>query len=101
MSNGKVMFWILVVGLLGVSLLIACGGGEEPTQVPSAPEVVSGAELLQERCTSCHGLDRVERESYSQAEWDASVERMRGYGAELTDDEAQTLVEYLVENYGP
>ncbi len=101
MTKGKVVFAILLVGLVGVTVLIACGGGEEPTQVPSAPQVATEAELLQERCTSCHGLGRVEGETHTEAEWDATVERMRGYGAELTDEEAQTLVEYLVENYGP
>ncbi len=101
MSNGKVMFWILVVGLLVLDLVIACGGGEEPTQPAISPPTQNGAELLQQRCSAHHTLDRVERASKSQAEWEATVERMTGKGAELTDDEAQTLIEYLVENYGP
>lgn len=101
MSKGKMAFSILFVGLLLMALVIACGGGEEPTQVPPAPPTVSGAELLQGRCAECHTLDRVEAASKTQAEWEATVARMRGKGAELTDDEAQTLVEYLVENYGP
>lgn len=112
MSKGRVIFSILFVGLL----VIACGGGGEPMQAPTSPPtemtptellgatpppMVNGADLLQERCTACHGLGRVEATSETEAEWEATVEGMRGYGAELTDDEAQTLVEYLVENYGP
>ena len=101
MSKSRLILSILFVGLLLTALAIACGG-EEPTQVPPAPpSTMSGAELLQERCTECHTLDRVESESHTQAEWEAEVEHMREYGADLTDEEAQTLVEYLVENYGP
>jgi hypothetical protein len=43
----------------------------------------------------------VEAASKSQAEWETTVKRMRGKGAELTDAEAQTLVEFLAETYGP
>jgi cytochrome c5 len=100
MSKGRVLFSIVFVGLLVMALVIACGG-QEPTQAPPAPPTVGGAELLQGRCTQCHTLDRVEAANKTQAEWEATVERMRGKGANLTDDEAQTLVEYLTETYGP
>jgi hypothetical protein len=57
--------------------------------------------LLQARCTRCHGLDRVQAAAKTQADWEATVERMRAKGAELTDAEAQLLVEYLAETYAP
>lgn len=40
--------------------------------------MVSGEELLQERCTVCHSLDRPEAAIKIQAEWEATVQRMRG-----------------------
>jgi hypothetical protein len=49
----------------------------------------------------CHDLGRVEAASKTQAEWEATVARMRGNGAQLTDAEAQTLVEFLAETHGP
>jgi mono/diheme cytochrome c family protein len=101
MTNTRVVLSILFAGLVVTTLIVACAGGEEPTEVPVPPPGVTGADLLQERCTACHGLNRVEGESETQAEWEATVERMREYGAELTDEEAQMLVDYLVENYGP
>ena len=118
MSKGKVVFTVLFIGLSVIALVISCGGGEEPTQVPTpsrtptetapteapsptSPSTASGAELLRERCTACHTLDRVQRASKTEAEWEATVERMRGKWDELTAQEAQTLIEYLVENYGP
>jgi cytochrome c5 len=70
------------------------GGGEGP----AAP---SGDELLQSRCAECHGLAQIEGASKTQAEWETTVARMRSKGAQLTDGEAETLVEFLAETYGP
>jgi len=103
----------IVVGLVVVAVLAACGGGgpEPETPVtektpaaevsPAPPSEAGGEELLQGRCTRCHTLDRVQAAAKTQAEWETTVERMRGKGAELTDAEAQTLVEFLAETYGP
>lgn len=101
MNSRKAVFLILFVGLLVVALVIACAEKEEPTQVPTSPPMVSGAELLQERCAACHGLNQVHRATKTQAQWEVTVDRMREYGAQLTDDEAQILIEYLADNYGP
>lgn len=95
------MFWILVVGLLALDLIVACGGGEGPTQPPVSPPTQSGAELLEGHCSTCHTLDQVQRASKTQAEWETSVIRMIGLGAELTEYEAQLLIEHLAETYGP
>ena len=115
MTRGNVAFSILFTGLVVMGLAGACGGGEEPTQVPAPPaemtptEVLgptpalaaSGEELLQDRCTQCHTLDRVQTASKSLAEWQTTVERMRTKGAQLTEDEVQVLTEYLADTYGP
>lgn len=69
-------------------------------QTPTAPPIPSGPQLLQERCTSCHGLDRIDH-PHTRAQWKAVVDLMRAYGANLTDQEAQALVDYLAETYGP
>jgi len=105
MSKRKATLSILFVVLLLVILGISCGGQAEPTPTqapgPAPPLPTSGDELLQDRCTRCHTLDQVEAAGKTEAEWEATVERMRGKGAELTDDEAQALVEYLAQTYGP
>jgi cytochrome c5 len=103
----KVRTTILLLALLGlviVGLVVACGGAqEEPAAAP--PEEtsgeLSGEELLEARCTGCHALDIVEGATKTQAEWESTVGRMRGKGAELTDAEAQVLVDYLASTYGP
>jgi cytochrome c5 len=110
-SSRAVIFSAILLGLALVLLVVACGGGGEEPPVPptvemtpgggEGPAEVGGDELLQARCTVCHDLGRVEAASKTQAEWEAMVARMRGKGAELTDAEAQTLIQYLVSNYGP
>ncbi|TKJ28997.1 MAG: hypothetical protein CEE40_09980 [Chloroflexi bacterium B3_Chlor] len=101
MSKANVFFSILFASLVVLALAVACGGQEQPSEVSPPSSTASGAELLQERCTRCHTLDRVRASSKTEAEWEATVGRMRGKGAELTDAEAQTLIEYLAEAYGP
>jgi cytochrome c5 len=112
----------LIVALVVVTgLLAACGGPAstetvEPTQeeqataVPEEPEeeeptaqppAGDGAALLEERCTVCHGLERTTQAQKTHDEWEQTVARMVGKGAELTEDEQATLVEHLVATYGP
>jgi cytochrome c5 len=95
-------------------LLIACGDStpvQEPAAAPTEVQqeeeltapfpVADGAALLEERCSSCHGLDRVTREQKSHDEWVQTVTRMVARGAVLDEGEQATLVNYLVETYGP
>lgn len=99
----------IVVGLLLMALLVACGSSSsEPTQVPSS-ETVSptaapapdGATLLETRCSTCHSVDRAKQVSKTADQWEQTVDRMIGNGAQLNDAEKAVLVEYLAENYGP
>lgn len=57
--------------------------------------MISGDELVNTRCTVCHSRDRIDNASKDQAGWTATVDRMIGYGANLTDAERQALIDYL------
>ena len=78
-----------------------------PTEAPTATEVppteepatLDGQSLLQERCTGCHDLGRVERSEKTEEEWKATVERMVGKGAQLDEAEQELVIKYLAETY--
>jgi hypothetical protein len=56
---------------------------------------------LQERCTVCHSLERVQQAQKTVEQWEQTVTRMMGKGAQLNDVEWATLFAYLVATYGP
>jgi hypothetical protein len=90
--------------LLSGSLLAACGARDE-TAVPTAepgggtPVTLDGKALLEERCTKCHDLGRVEQAKKTEEEWKANVERMVSKGAELDQAEQELVIQYLAEAY--
>jgi mono/diheme cytochrome c family protein len=98
MKRRHLVCWASLWGLVILALLVACGGGEGPA--PESP-TAGGEELLQARCTKCHGLEKVQAQSLTLDEWEHEVAHMRELGAQLTDAEAQVLVEYLAETYAP
>ena len=66
------------------------------TEEPAAPEPpFDGAALLQERCTVCHDLGRVEAANKTADEWRTTIGRMIGKGAKIDDAEKETLIEFL------
>lgn len=94
---------MLLVVLLG-SLLAACGAKDEtavptPEQEEAAPGTLDGKALVEERCTECHDLGRVERAMKGEEEWKATVERMVGKGAQLSEEEQALVVQHLAEAY--
>ena len=73
-----------------------------PTEAPATQEVSpipDGKTLLQERCTRCHDLGRVERAKKTEEEWKVTVERMVGKGAQLSQAEQELVIQYLAETY--
>lgn len=110
--------FVLVVGL---ALWAGCGGGQQaddttPDEPADANEPAGneatpaeagadsespaeasgpGAALVQDRCGRCHGLDVVDEESRTRADWERVVDSMIGRGARLDDEERLAVIEYL------
>ena len=110
-----VPFMIVSLVVLSALLFAACGGAvppqEEPIEAPTPtpqeeepaeqPVSTEGESLLQERCVSCHDLNRATRGPKTREEWEQTVTRMVGKGAQLNAGEQAALIEYLAETYGP
>ena len=70
----------------------------QPTSTEAQP-AISGAALLDSRCTACHSKSRVTGTHKSPSGWEQTVQRMVFKGAQLTPEELMILVEYLAQNY--
>jgi hypothetical protein len=94
---------IVVLAMVLGLVLAACGGatqgGTSPGAGSDSTPALDGQALVQERCTQCHDLTRVERAKKTQQEWQATVERMIEHGAQLTPAEQEAVVKYLAETY--
>jgi ribosomal protein L17 len=60
---------------------------------------LDGKSLVQDHCTVCHSLDRIQNTHKSADEWKTTVERMVGKGAQLNSDEQQVVIDYLAKTY--
>jgi cytochrome c-type biogenesis protein CcmH/NrfF len=93
---------ILFVLLVLVVFTAACSSGSSNTtnSTPASTSALDGATLVQERCSVCHPLGRVESSNHTAAEWNTIVNTMISRGAKLTPEEKTVVVNYLVTNFG-
>lgn len=57
--------------------------------------------IVADKCQVCHTLERVVTVRRSQKDWASTVDKMVGYGAEVTPEEVGMIVDYLSANFGP
>ncbi len=72
-----------------------------PAAKPTTPpaQALDGKALMNERCTGCHTIERVQTAKKSKAEWEATVSRMKTKGTKLNDAETQALIDFLAATY--
>jgi len=67
---------------------------DEPTDVDYVEEPVA---LIEAKCAGrCHDVDRVWAADYDEAGWRASMERHEDRGLQITAEETEVIVDYLV-----
>ena len=94
----------IVISLSALLLYIAACSAASPTASTTSSastNALDGASLVQERCTMCHPLSRIENSRHSAAEWKTIVDTMISRGAQLSADEETALVNWLAANYAP
>lgn len=57
--------------------------------------------LIIARCSVCHSPDLVAQQRLPRQRWEATVEKMRHWGAEISHEEGDLLVRYLSARYHP
>jgi mono/diheme cytochrome c family protein len=63
--------------------------------------LAGGKEVFEKKCTICHDSARSLTKNRDREFWEATIEKMRGKGAALTDAEAKDVAAYLAEVAGP
>ena len=88
----------LLIGLLSLSGAMALAD-EQVIELKDGP----GRDVVETNCGICHSLDYVQMNSPFPDEklWQAEVAKMINvFGAPVEPDQAKTVVDYLVSNYG-
>ncbi len=77
-----------LIGLAAPGLAVAADGG---------------AKVFEEVCTQCHTPTRnpLDDKHLSRDEWKETLERMKGYGAEIPKEKMPELLDYLARVKGP
>lgn len=57
--------------------------------------------LIVARCSVCHSPDLVAQQRLPKDRWAATVDKMKHWGAEISNDESDLLVRYLSARYHP
>ena len=68
----------------------------KPVALPDGP----GKELVEQRCTMCHDLERVTAAKRQKGEWESVVANMLGRFGLDAPDEARAISAYLEAHYG-
>jgi competence protein ComEA len=82
-----------MLAILTASLLFV-GGCAAQTPTSSDPDAAA-AQLVQTKCTMCHGIDRIKAASHDAAGWQSTIARMKAKGAQVSAAEVQTIAAYL------
>ena len=71
-----------------------------PAQPQDLPEA-KGRDLYEKICGSCHGTDVVFKTRTTKDKWKNTVDEMASRGAEGTDEQLDTIIDYLAKCFGP
>jgi len=89
----------VLILLAVIIFMTACSSGASNT-TPATTSSLDGAALVQERCSVCHPLSRVEASRHTAVDWQLIVDMMVSRGAQLTPEEKSIVVNYLSTNFG-
>ena len=99
MIRSLALIGLFVLGLAGLAAMTSAQE-DDPASVSAA--LAPRAEgLIVARCSVCHSPDLVAQQRLPKDRWLATVDKMKHWGAEITDDEAELLVRYLSVRYHP
>lgn len=87
--------WIIGGAMPLLSLLALSAAPARAEDFPDGP----GKVIIMRACGKCHSTDQIARQQKTEENWQATVVRMAGRGAEVTTDEVNVVVKYLSANF--
>lgn len=98
-STRRSIMLSLVISLVGFTAITAA---QEDDLARVSTALAPRAEaLIIARCTVCHSQDLIVQQRLPRERWEATVEKMTHWGAEISNDEADLLMRYLSARYHP
>jgi photosynthetic reaction center cytochrome c subunit len=85
--------------LAGALMLQSQAPNETTPTAKTGPDAVS-ENLVNTVCASCHSLERVKDKTADKDGWTTTVTRMKGLGANLTDEQVPVVAEFLTRAAG-
>lgn len=83
--------------LLALPLLYCFTAQAQEQELPDA----KGKDIYENICGACHGTDVVLKIRTTKDKWKATVDEMASRGAEGTDEQLDTIIDYLARCFGP
>ena len=87
--------WIVGGMLPLLSLLAVAPVTARAEDFPDGP----GKVIIMRACGKCHSTDQIARQQKTEENWQATVVRMAGRGADVSTDDVNVLVKYLSANF--
>jgi nitrate/TMAO reductase-like tetraheme cytochrome c subunit len=57
--------------------------------------------LFEEKCSTCHSIDRPKSKIKTKQEWESTVMRMKNVNhSPISDQEAKIIIDYLAKHFG-
>ena len=71
----------------------------KPPSAPAAEPAQEAPAVFKQTCLGCHGVEGIEQQRLNRTQWEREVEKMQRWGARVTPDNKETLVDYLSKRY--
>jgi hypothetical protein len=105
----KKIYWvILLVLILGTLFLAGCSNnspsagnpptaaGVAATSAGTSTEDAKMEALVREKLQDHHSIDRIFNAQHTREEWNSTLDRMISYGAKISADEKQQIIDWLM-----
>jgi competence ComEA-like helix-hairpin-helix protein len=93
--------FIAASSVIGLCLLFAVAQSPPPKAGVDALPDGPGKEVAQKNCLSCHNARVATSKRGTEDDWATTVSQMIARGANISDDDADTIVQYMATHFGP